>query len=96
MPPHEERHERGTTAIPKTDDDIAELRQKIACGLAHAALLKTRDMVRKLRKDRVKSRGRSRAERLIKELRVLKSLLEAEASSVRAPRRRTSRAPRQP
>jgi len=65
------------TAIAKTDD-IAELRRKIAGTLAHAALLKTRDMVRKLRKDRVKSRGRSRAERLCKQFRVLKTLLLAD------------------
>jgi hypothetical protein len=64
-----------------TDEELNKTRRKIGEGLARAALWKTHDMLRKIRKATVKKQARARAERLCKEFRQLKTLLLAQQDS---------------
>ena len=83
-------------------DNLAKVRAKLALAYARATLLKTQELLQMSRKDRSREQKRTRAYRLRKELRLLKSLLLADpdcpapatgpahSGEASAPRRRTA------
>ncbi len=82
-------------------DKFAKVQARLVLDLARAALLKTQEMLQQMRKERVQHHKRTRAFRLRKELRLLKSILladpdcpalgagPAQSRETSAPRRRT-------
>jgi len=87
-------------------DNLAKVRAKIALVYARATLLRTQDFLQMARKERSQDQKRTRAYRLRKELRLLKSILLADpdcpalatgavhCGEASAPRRRTAAARR--
>ena len=72
-----------------SDDEFDVLRQRVRETMGRAALCKARDMLRSIRKQHAGQQALARAQRHIKEMRLLKSLLLAEAP--RRPRARRQR-----
>jgi hypothetical protein len=64
------------------------LRAKVRETMGRAALWKSRDMLRKIRSQHAGQQAMARAQRYIKEVRLLKSLLLTETPRMRQARRR--------
>jgi hypothetical protein len=73
-----------------TDDEFDVLRQRVRETMGRAALWKARDMLRNIRKQHAAQQALARAQRHIKEMRLLKSLLHAEEPRRPRARRRRS------
>lgn len=76
------------TKLPITREEIEALRARIGETLGHVILCKLRQMHRKLRNEHVQTRAQARAQRMIKEMRLIKSLLLADEPAGGRPRRR--------
>jgi hypothetical protein len=71
-----------------TDDEFDVLRAKVRETMGRAALWKSRDMLRKIRSQHAEQQAMARAQRHIKEVRLLKSWLLTETARRRPARRR--------
>jgi hypothetical protein len=76
------------TNPPMTREEIEALRARVGETLGHVILCKLRQMHRKLRNEHVQTQARGRAQRMIKEMRLIKSLLLADEPAGRPRRRR--------